>query len=118
VAREPRGLAFLLAANNPGNVILKGVHGWVRVSDGNRIVSATKIQPGTFVSGTAIRYPLLALHEQPAPGKSYRVRGALYYAGGVARLDTTVRFSHAAAVTQQNYGGRKLPQTTPPWAGS
>jgi hypothetical protein len=76
VAREPGGLAFLLAADNPGNVILKGVHGWVRVSDGNRVVSAAKIQPGTFVSGTAIRYPLLALQEQPAPGKSYRVRGA------------------------------------------
>jgi hypothetical protein len=115
VAREPRGLAFLLAANNTGNVILKDVHGWVRVSDGNRVVAATTIQPGTFVSGTTIRYPLLALHEQPAPGKSFRVRGALYYAGGVARLDTAVRFSHAAAVTQQNYGGRKLPQPTPPW---
>jgi hypothetical protein len=115
VAREPGGLAFLVSATNPGNVILKGVHGWVRVIDGDRVVAATTIQPGTFVSGTAIRYPLLAHHEQPAPGKSFRVRAALYYAGGAARLDTAVRFSHSAAVTQQNYGGRKLPQPTPPW---
>jgi hypothetical protein len=114
-AREPGGLAFLLAASNPGNVILKGVHGWARVTDGNRVVSAATIEPGTFVSGTGIRYPLLAPHEQPTPGKSYRVRAVLHYAGGVARLDTSVRFSHAAAVTQQNYGGRKVPQPTPPW---
>jgi hypothetical protein len=115
VAREPGGLAFLFAANNSGNVILKGVHGWARVTDGKRVVSATTIEPGTFVSGTSIRYPLLAPHEQPTPGKSYRVRAALYYTGGVTRLDTFVRFSHAAAVTQQNYGGRKLPQPTAPW---
>jgi hypothetical protein len=115
VAREPGGLAFLVAASNPGNVILKGVHGWARVTDGNRVVSAATIQPGTFVSGTGVRYPLLAPHEQPTPGKSYRVRAVLHFPGGVARLDTSVRFSHAAAVTQQNYGGRKVPQPTPPW---
>ena len=115
IAREPSGLAFLLAATNPGNVILKDVHGWVRVTDGNRLVAATTVQPGTFVSDTSITCPLRAAREQPAPGASYRVRATLYYAGLIARLDTTVRFSHAAAVTQQNYGGRKLPRSTPPW---
>lgn len=115
LAREPAGLSFLLAASNTGNVILKNVHGWVRVTTGARRVAAATIQPGTFVSGTGITYPVRALREQPAPGTSYRVRGVLYYQGGVARLDTTVAFSHAAAVTQQNYGGRKLPQSTPPW---
>jgi hypothetical protein len=115
VAREPRGLAFLIAASNTGNVILKDVHGWVRITDGRRVVATATVQPGTFVSNTTISYPLLASHEQPAPGAAYRVRAALYYAGSVAHLDTTVRFSHAAAVTQQNYGGRKLPQSTPPW---
>jgi hypothetical protein len=115
VTREPGGLAFLLAAGNYGNVILKDVHGWARVTDGNRLVAAATVQPGTFVSGTSISYPLLAPREQPLPGTTYRVRAALYYPGGVARLDTAVQFSHAAAVTQQNYGGRKLPQSTPLW---
>lgn len=115
IAREPAGLAFLLSASNTGNVILKGVHGWVRVSAGNRAVATTTIAPGTFVSGTSISYPLPARREQPAPGARYRVRAVLYYAGGVARLDTIVQFSHAAAVTQQNYGGRRLPQARSPW---
>jgi hypothetical protein len=115
VTREPAGLTFLLAASNTGNVILKGVHGWVRVTHGNRVVSAATIQPGTFVSQTNISYPVPTPREQPTPGTSYRVRAALYFAGGVARLDTIVRFSHAAAVTQQNYGGRTLPSSTIPW---
>lgn len=115
VAREPSGLAFLVTAINSGNVILKNVHGWVRVTVGNRAVASATIQPGTFVSATTISYQLLAHREQPVPGARYRVRAALYYAGGVARLDTRVKFSHAAAVTQQNYGGRKLPKSTPPW---
>jgi hypothetical protein len=115
VAREPSGLAFLLAARNTGNVILKNVHGWARVTSGSRVVAAAPIQPGTFVSGTGISYPLLARREQPGPGESYRVQAALFYQGGVARLDTPVVFSHAAAVTQQNYGGRKLPRSVMPW---
>jgi WxL Interacting Protein, peptidoglycan binding domain len=115
IAREPGGLTFLIAASNTGNVILKDVHGWVRVTDGKGVVAAGTVQPGTFVSGTSISYPLLARREQPLPGAKYRVRAALYYSGGVARLDSTVQFSHAAAVTQQNYGGRKLPRSTPPW---
>jgi hypothetical protein len=115
VGREPSGLAFKVDAGNTGNVILKNVHGWVRVTAGNRVVGAAKVQPGTFVSGTSISYPLAASREEPAPGSSYRVRAALYYAGGVARLDTRVVFSHAAAVKQQNFGGRKLPKSAPPW---
>jgi hypothetical protein len=115
VTREPAGLAFLLHATNKGNVILKDVHGWMRVTRGKRLVAATAITPGTFVSGTTISYPLRAQREQPAAGTSYRVRAAMYYAGRVARLDKQVVFSHAAAVAQQNYGGRKLPHAQPPW---
>ena len=115
VTREPAGLAFLVAADNTGNVILKNVHGWVKVTSGSREVAAATITPGTFVSATSISYPVLSRTEQPAPGTSYRVQAALYYQGGVARLDKTVTFSHAAAVKQQNYGGRKLPQSNPPW---
>jgi hypothetical protein len=115
VTRQPAGLAFLVSARNTGNVILKNVHGWVRVTSGSRRVAAATIQPGTFVTATSINYPLPAFHEQPTPGASYRVKAALYYSGGLARLDRTVVFSHAAAVTQQNYGGRKLPHSTPAW---
>lgn len=115
VNREPAGLAFLVSARNTGNVILKGVHGWVRVTSGGRRVAATAIAPGTFVTHTSIRYPLPVRHEQPTPGASYTVRAALYYPGGVTRLHRTVVFSHAAAVTQQKFGGRKLPHSTPAW---
>ena len=115
VGRQPSGLVFNVDAGNNGNVILKNVHGWVRVTQGDRPVASAKIAPGTFVSGTTISYPVPALREQPAPGAAYRVRAALYYAGGVARLDTRVVFSHAAAVKQQNYGGRKLPKPVSVW---
>ena len=115
VGREPAGLVFHVNAGNTGNVILKNVHGWVRITRGNRSVATVKIAPGTFVSGTAISYPVAALREQPTPGTSYRVRAALFYTGGVARLDTNVTFSHAAAVKQQNYGGRKLPKPASVW---
>jgi hypothetical protein len=115
VTRQPAGLAFLVAASNTGNVILKNVHGWVKVTSGHRQVVAATIAPGTFVSATGITYPLLSRTEQPRPGSRYRVRATLYYQGGVARLDQTVVFSHAAAVRQQNYGGRKLPKSGLPW---
>jgi hypothetical protein len=115
VSREPSGLVFHVNAHNTGNVILTNVHGSVRVTTGSRVVGAATIQPGTFVSGTSISYPLAAPHEQPTPGSSYRVQGVLRYAGGIARLDTRVVFSHAAAVKQENYGGRKLPKSTPAW---
>lgn len=115
VGREPAGLVFSVNAGNTGNVILKNVHGWVRITQGNRPVASARIQPGTFVSGTTISYPVPALREQPTPGTAYRVRAALYYPGGVARLDTRAVFSHAAAVKQQNYGGRKLPKSGSAW---
>jgi hypothetical protein len=115
VSREPAGLVFSVNAANTGNVILKNVHGWVRITQGNRLVASARVQPGTFVSGTTISYPVPALREQPTPGTAYRVRAALYYAGGVARLDTRAVFSHAAAVKQQNYGGRKLPKSGSEW---
>jgi hypothetical protein len=87
----------------------------VKVTSGSRQVVSATIAPGTFVSDTSISYPLLSRTEQPTPGSAYRVQAALYYQGGVARLDQTVVFSHAAAVKQQSYGGRKLPQSNPPW---
>jgi hypothetical protein len=115
VGREPSGLEFHVNAGNTGNVILKNVHGSVRVTQGSRSVATARIAPGTFVSGTDISYPVPALREQPTPGTSYRVRATLFYTGGVARLDTRVVFSHAAAVKQQNYGGRKLPKPVSVW---
>ena len=40
-------------------------------------------------------------------GTVYRVRAYLRYAGGIARLDTLVRFGRADALRQQLYGGPK-----------
>jgi hypothetical protein len=40
---------FHVNAGNTGNVILKNVHGWVRITRGNRSVATVKIAPGTFV---------------------------------------------------------------------
>lgn len=107
--REPSGLTFYLLARNRGNVILKGVHGWATVTRGKHVVASVQIAPGTFVSATDITYPILTRTEHPPEGTAYRVRAALYYAGGVAYLDTSVTFGHAAAVIQQQYGGPKLP---------
>lgn len=106
VEREPSGLTFYVQARNEGNTILQDVRGSVLVTRGRRTVARAAIGPGTFVSGTAIAYPLLAPHEQPREGAVYRVRAVMRYASGkVARLDTQVRFGHAAAKTQQDFGG-------------
>jgi len=84
-------------------VILKNVHGWVRITQGARTVVAQAISPGTFVSGTAIELPVAAPREQPVAGTVYRVRAELVYEGGVASLDTDVTFGRHAAQVQSRY---------------
>jgi hypothetical protein len=108
--RQPAGLTFVLEARNSGNVILQEVHGDVRVTRAGHTVLSQPIDPGTFVTGTAIAYPVPAFHETPTQGTRYRIVAELRYPGGVARLDTTVVFGHRQAVIQQQYGG-------PPAAG-
>jgi len=105
--RQPAGLAFLLEARNPGNVILQNVVGRALITTGSRVVRRVPLGPGTFVTGTSIAYPILAPRERPRQGTVYRVRAYLRYAGGVARLDTLVRFGRADALRQQLYGGPK-----------
>ncbi len=106
--RQPAGLVFLLDARNIGNVILQNVQGGALITRGRRVVARLPLGPGTFVTGTSIAYPVPASQEQPREGTVYRVRAYLRYAGGIARLDTLVRFGHAAAVRQQEYGGPKV----------
>lgn len=114
--REPSGLTFLLDARNRGNVILQNARGNALVTKGKRVVARIPLGPGTFVTGTAIAYPILAPRERPHEGAVYRVRAALHYAGGTARLDTNVRFGHAAALRQQEYGGPKAASSgMPTW---
>src|SRR5579884_1521063 len=60
VVRQPGSLAFLLYARNAGNVILQGAHGQTTISRAGRTVVHTPLGPGTFVTGTAIAYPVLA----------------------------------------------------------
>jgi hypothetical protein len=103
--RQPAGLAFLLDAHNPGNVILQDVAGRALITTGSRMVARVPLGPGTFVTATSIAYPILTPREQPRQGTVYRVRAYLRYAGGTARLDTLVRFGRAAALRQQLYGG-------------
>ena len=105
--REPAGLTFLLDARNPGNVILQGVQGEALITQGSRIVAHVPLGPGTFVTGTSIAYPILTPRERPREGTVYRIRAFLRYAGGIARLDTRVRFGRAEALIQQAYGGPK-----------
>lgn len=101
--RQPAGLAFLLLARNPGNVILKNVEGSALITQGGRTVAHVPLGPGTFVTATHIAYPVPTPREHPSEGTQFRVRAYLRYAGGVARLDTLVRFGHLDAVRQQAY---------------
>ena len=107
VDREPAGLSFFLQGRNDGNVVLQNVHGRVQVTRGNRVVADVPMGSGTFVNGTSIAYPVPAVHEQPREGTVFRMRAVVYYPGGVARLDVPIRFGHAAAVTQEHFGGPK-----------
>jgi hypothetical protein len=104
VAREPAGVTFFTSARNRGNVILQGVQGQVTITQGRRLVARKPIGPGTFVTGTAISYPLLVATERPREGTTYRVRAFLRYRGGMARLDTNVRFGHRSAEQQAEFG--------------
>lgn len=105
VEREAAGVTFYLSARNPGNVILQDVKGRQTITQGKRVVARGAIGPGTFVTGTSIDYPVLTPGEHPREGAEYRVRAHLRYRGGIARLDTVVRFGHDSAVRQEELGG-------------
>ena len=105
VVRFPSELTFQLLARNTGNVILKDVQGSALVTQAGRVVAELPLGPGTFVTGTAIAYPVGAPGQEPAEGTRYRVQAVLRYHGGVARLDTWVTFGRAAASMQQRYAG-------------
>jgi hypothetical protein len=107
IKRDPAGVAFYISGRNAGNVILQNVRGWALITQGDRQVERIPIGPGTFVTGTSIAYPIPTPDERPHQGNGYRVRALMRYQGGVARLDTLVRFGHAAAVRQQAFGGPK-----------
>jgi hypothetical protein len=105
IRREPAGLTFALMARNSGNAILQGVHGQVRVTRAGHTVVSQAIGAGTFLAKTSIAYPVHAFRQTPPQGTHYRISAWMRYAGGIARLNTTVVFGHRAAVAQQQYGG-------------
>src|SRR3954454_17517578 len=107
IKREPAGIAFSIRGRNPGNVILQGVRGDALITQGRRVVARMPLGPGTFVTGTSIAYPIPTPREQPREGTVYRVRAFLRYRGGIARLDTRVRFGRADARRQETFGGPK-----------
>ena len=106
IERQPAGLVFLLDARNPGNVILQGVHGGVRIALGGHVVLNRAIEPGTFVTGSSIAYPVTAFAQVPEEGARYEITAWMRYPGGIARLHTSVTFGHRQAAIQQRYGGR------------
>ncbi len=115
VERLPAGVTFFLHAKNPGNVVLRKVHGEAEVTrDGKKVLSAP-IKPGTFVSATSIKYPLLAINERPAAGTLYRVKATLHYRGGVARLNELVRFGKKQAKRQEEFVGPNEKNAGMPW---
>jgi hypothetical protein len=103
IQRQPAGLTFLLLARNPGNVVLQGVHGYVRITRGGQTVVSQPIASGTFVTQTSIAYPVNAFRQTPAEGTHYRITAWMRYQGGIARLDTGVTFGHRQAVLQRQY---------------
>lgn len=103
LVRQPATAVTLVRARNTGNVTLKGVRGSVLVTDGDRSVAREKIGPGTFVSATRIAFPVRLGKERPEAGKAYRVRARMVYRGGVATLDTVVKFPAAEAKVQDQY---------------
>jgi hypothetical protein len=104
--RQPSALVFLLRARNAGNVILRGVHGAVRITSRHHLVASMPLGPGTFVTSSSIAYPVPAPRAHPAAGTVFRVRAYLRYGSRVAWLDTLVRFGHAAAAKARTYAPR------------
>jgi hypothetical protein len=105
VEREAAGVTFYLSAGNRGNVVLQDVKGRHTITQDGRVVARGPLGPGTFVTGTSIDYPILVPRERAREGSEYRVRAFLRYRGGIARLDTLVRFGHRSAVRQERLGG-------------
>jgi hypothetical protein len=105
VGYEPGAVTFRLRARNHGNELLRKVHGSATISRGGSRVVVARIGPGTFVTGTSIRYPIAAARQHPRAGTVYRVQAVLRYRHGVARLDTLVRFSKRDAQKQEEFGG-------------
>jgi hypothetical protein len=115
VERQPAGLRFLLLARNSGNSILQDTHGWARITRADRLIAHVSIGPGTFVTGTAIAFPVAAAGQTPTPGTTYQIAALVRYHGGIARLNTTVTFARSAAVEQHRYGGPPVPRPVPWW---
>jgi hypothetical protein len=113
--RQPAGLSFQLLARNSGNVVLQGVRGAVRIRRAGHTVLSRQIPAGTFVTGTAIAYPVPAFGETPRQGTRYRISAWMRYPGGIARMDTTVSFGHRQAVVQQQYRRPSTAQGTAWW---
>ena len=100
-----------------GNVILQGVYGQVSIATGGHTVLTRPIEAGTFVSHTAIAYPITAFGQRPAAGTQYVVSAWMRYPGGIARLRRTLTFDADAASAQAKYGHNAPPSRggTPWW---
>jgi hypothetical protein len=116
IQRQPGGLTFQLLARNPGNVVLQGVYGHVRITRAGHTVVSRPIGSGTFVTQTHIAYPVNAFSEAAKEGARYRITAWMRYQGGIARLDTGVTFGHRQAAIQKQYAhGHSAPGGGTAW---
>lgn len=119
IETQPSGIVFTVKAANDGNAIVKGVHGTVRVEREGKTIASEQIAPGTFVSHSAIAYPVPTHGQRPPEGTGYTVTATLVYPGGTAHLARNVTFGENQAHVQQIYGrsaGSSLFGSLPTWA--
>lgn len=104
VETQPSGIVFTVKASNAGNAIVKGVHGTVRIQREGKTVASEQITSGTFISHSAISFPVPAHAQRPPEGTAYAVSATLVYPGGMAHLSKDVMFGERQAHVQQAYG--------------
>ena len=116
IAVSPVGATLQLDLGNDGNTLIKKTTGRLHVTKGSRPLFSPKVQLGTFVPKTEIRYPL-SWPGTPAEG-TYHVTGTLYPQGGKpVHIDTDVKFGKARIRQFHQQTGRPVIEAsgTPGW---
>jgi competence protein ComEA len=113
---SPVGAALELDLGNSGNTLIKKTTGKLEVTKGSRRLFSPKVELGTFVPKTEIRYAL-AWPGTPVEG-TYHVSGVLRPQGGPpVRIDKDVQFGKARIREFRQETGRQAIETsvTPAW---
>ena len=116
ISVSPVGAVLQLDLGDNGNTLIKKTTGRLQVTKGSKPLFSPKVQLGTFVPKTEIRYPL-AWPGTPVEG-TYHVSGVLHPQGGrPVRIDTDVKFGKARIRQFREQTGRQAIETsgTPRW---